>query len=330
MIILAQDTKFWLKAQGLKPTAPATPPLPPSPTTPCGDPPPGSRPRVRHHFQGCFGPQSQARRAAPFKGEPAPYPFVAPTKPHPSLPPWRLTPFTTPHHPQSPAHTNRRRRCNKAAPHTNSATPPRGTAHGATAAPSAPPSHPQLFHPFLLLRGRCSHPAVCRTPFLGTRFNPKAAHRHFGQWGSSSPQPSRAPRAHPHPQSRPPPDPAPGTKPAADPTATATDTPQLTRQLPGSNCASPRWSGWPLRAHRVGEAANPGPPSPPPPAPATEPHPTQHTFADTILLSERFLPPSPTPSAHFSCRKRARTPPPLSPPSPLAPNSISTTPTIAP
>lgn len=104
--------------------------------------------------------------------------------------------------------------------------------------------------------------------------------------------------------------------------------PQLTRQLPGSNSASPRWSGWPLRAHRVGEAANPGPPSPPPPAP--EPHPTQHTFADTILLSERFLPPSPTPSAHFSCRKRARTPPPLSPPSPLAPNSISTTPTIAP
>ena len=89
--ILAQA----ILAQGLKPT----PPLPPSPTTPCGDPP-GSRPRVRHHFQGCLGPQSQARRAAPFKGAPAPYPFVAPRKPHSHLPPWRLTPFTTP--PNSP------------------------------------------------------------------------------------------------------------------------------------------------------------------------------------------------------------------------------------
>jgi hypothetical protein len=50
----------------------------------------------------------------------------------------------------------------------------------------------------------------------------------------------------------------------------------------------------------------------------------------TKKILQRFLPPCPTPSAHFSCRKRARTPPPLSPPSPLAPNSISTTPTIAP
>ena len=57
--------------------------------------PPGSRPRVRHHFQGCLGPQSQARRAAPFYGEPAPYPFVAPRKPH-SHP---ADPFSTPNHP---------------------------------------------------------------------------------------------------------------------------------------------------------------------------------------------------------------------------------------
>lgn len=77
--------------------------------------------------------------------------------------------------------------------------------------------------------------------------------------------------------------------------------PQLTRQLPGSNCASPRWPGWPLRAHRVGEAANPGPPSPPPPAPATEPHPTQHTFADTILLSDSDEAPAPPPGPCAVC-----------------------------